>query len=154
MKNVGTSENRVSIIFKPRRRKVLGKYVISKATVFMTMQTQLEIVHRCQKVMSHAWVVRTFIKHCDEVEDFPELMNIARIIFDTSCALETRLDDPAQYLRMLQKKIGKFQKAVEQFHIDAPQASTHTNFVQAGISLQTSLDDLQSLLQLGLSLPE
>ncbi len=120
----------------------------------MTMQTQLEIVHRCQKVMSHAWVVRTFIKHCDEVEDFPELMNIARVIFDTSCALETRLDDPAQYLRMLQKKIGKFQKAVEQFHIDAPHASTHTNFVQAGISLQTSLDDLQSLLQLGLSLPE
>ena len=118
------------------------------------MQTQIEIVNRCQLVMSHAWMVRTFIKHSDEVEDFPELMNVVRAVFDTSCALETRLDDPAQYLRMLQKKITKFRAAVEQFHIDAPLASTHTNFKQARISLQTCIDDLQSLLELGLSLKD
>ena len=31
------------------------------------------LVTASQKVMAHAWMVRTFIKHSDEVEDFPEI---------------------------------------------------------------------------------
>ena len=30
-----------------------------------------EIVDECQDVMAHAWMVRTFVKHSEEVEDFP-----------------------------------------------------------------------------------
>ena len=62
-----------------------------------------DLVDRCQKVMSHAWMVRTFIKHCEEVEDFPELMGIVRTVFDTARALETRVDDPEKYVHMLRK---------------------------------------------------
>ena len=94
-----------------------------------------ETIERCQKIMANAWMVRTFIKHCEEVEDFPELMGIVRSVFDTAMALETRLEDPDAYMKMLAKKIGKLRKAADQFREDAPLASTHTNFKQAVISI-------------------
>lgn len=103
-------------------------------------------VKRCEQVMAHLWMVRTFVKHSDEVEDFPELMMTARSIFDTARALETRIDDPAAYLHMLRKKIGKLRAAAEQFKIDAPQASLHTNFQQAVISFDAGVSELESLL--------
>ncbi len=46
-----------------------------------------QLVERFQKTMAHAWMVRTFIKHCDEVEDYPELMGIVRSVFDMSRAI-------------------------------------------------------------------
>lgn len=111
--------------------------------------SQQEIVAECQSVLAHAWMVRTFIKHCEEVEDFPELMNIARTVFDTARALETRLDDPPAYLHMLRKKIGKLRQAAEQFRTDAPRASTHMNFQQAVISIDACVRRLEQLLAAG-----
>ena len=111
--------------------------------------TPREIVEQCQKVMAHAWMVRTFIKHCDEVEDFPELMGIVRAVFDTARALETRVDDPAGYLHLLRKKIGKLRQAAVQFRTDAALASTHTNFQQAVISMEACVEQLDALLQAG-----
>ena len=73
-----------------------------------TMTALADAVSRCETIMAHAWMVRTFIKHSDEVEDFPELMGIVRAVFDTARALETRIDDPVGYLRMLRKKISSF----------------------------------------------
>jgi len=113
---------------------------------------QSEIVERCQQVMAHAWMVRTFIKHSDEIEDFPELMGIVRAVFDTARALETRVDDPGAYLRMLTKKIGKLRAAAEQFQSDAAAASTHTNFQQAVISIDACVAALDELRQSGLAL--
>jgi hypothetical protein len=92
-------------------------------------------------------MVRTFVKHSDEAEQFPELMQLVRTVFDTARALETRVDDPPGYLRMLQKKLGKLRRASEQFAQDAPQASTHTNFVQAVISMRTAVETLERLLK-------
>ena len=108
-----------------------------------------ELVNRCQTVMAHAWMVRTFIKHSDEVEDFPELMEIVRTVFDTARALETREGDPAGYFRMLGKKLGKLRKAAAQFRIDAETASTHTNFKQAVISIDACVEELESLQKAG-----
>ena len=107
------------------------------------------IVAECQNIMAHAWMVRTFVKHSEEVEDFPELMGIVRSVFDTSRALETRLDDPPGYLKMLRKKIGKMKVAARQFEQDAPAASTHTNFQQAVISMNFCLVQLDLLLDRG-----
>ena len=114
-----------------------------------TNSTQQEIVAECQRVMAHAWMVRTFVKHSEEVEDFPELMNAARAIFDTSRALETRADNPPAYLHMLRKKIGNLRQAAEQFRGDAPRASLHTNFQQAVISLDACVRRLEQLLAAG-----
>jgi hypothetical protein len=105
-----------------------------------------QLVERAQLVMAHAWMVRTFIKHSEEIDEFPELMGIVRAVFDTACALETRIDEPAGYFKMLAKKIGKLRKAAEQFAIDAPQASAHTNFQQAVISMNACVDELESVL--------
>ena len=108
-----------------------------------------KLVIRCQKILSHGWMVRTFIKHSPEAEDFPELMMLARSVFDLSRALETRIEKPAGYFKMLDKKLGKLKKAVAQFQVDAPLASTHTNFQQAAISIATIADDLTLLLEHG-----
>ena len=108
-----------------------------------------DIVRRCDEVMSHAWMVRTFVKHSDEVEQFPELMGIVRSVFDLSRAVETRVDDPAEYFKMLDKKLGELRRAADQFAVDAPQASTHTNFAQAVISIQASVRELEELLSEG-----
>ena len=104
-----------------------------------------EIVQRCDEVLAHAWMVRTFIKHCEEIDDYAELMGIVRSVFDISRALETRLADPVAYLRMLHKKLSKLRKASEQFQTDALKASTHTNFQQAVKSMNVCVRELQSL---------
>jgi hypothetical protein len=116
------------------------------------MMTPAEIVNECQTTMAHAWMVRTFIKHSPEVEEFPELMGIVRGVFDTSRALETRVTDPPAYLQMLGKKIGKLRKAAEQFRLDAAAASTHTNFQQAVISMDACVQQLERLLVMGRNL--
>jgi hypothetical protein len=105
-----------------------------------------DAVARCQLILSHAWMVRTFVKHSAEVEEFPELMEVVRTVFDVSRALETRVDDPAGYLHMLRKKIGRLRQARDQFQRDAPLASTHTNFQQAVISLDACVQELDSIL--------
>ena len=113
-----------------------------------TNETQLrKLLQWAQQVMAHAWMVRTFVKHADEIEDFPELMQLPRAVFDTARALETRVDEPEKYFIMLNKKIGKLRKAVEQFHQDAPLVSTHTNYQQAVISMDACLSELESLLE-------
>jgi len=113
----------------------------------MSTESLAAVVEQCQQAMAHAWMVRTFVKHSDEVEQFPELMQLVRTVFDTARALETRVGDPPGYLRMLQKKLGKLQRASHQFAQDAPQASTHTNYVQAVVSMRAAVDRLSWLLQ-------
>jgi hypothetical protein len=105
-----------------------------------------QAVARCQAIMAHAWMVRTFVKHSPEVEQFPELMELVRNVFDLSRALETRVGDPAGYLQMLKKKLGKLRKAADKFRHDAPLASTHTNFQQAVVSIDACVAGLEEIL--------
>ena len=113
-----------------------------------------EVVQQCDDVMAHAWMVRTFIKHSEEGEDYTELMDIVRTVFDSSRALETRADDPPAYLHMLRKKIGKLRAAAAQFAIDAPKISMHTNFAMAVRSMNLCVRDLENLLKLGQELQQ
>jgi len=116
-------------------------------------QQLTKLVERSQKLMSHAWMIRTFVKHSDEVEDFPELNEMARTIFDVFRAVETQIHDPAGYFRTVRKKLSKLKAAAEQFAKDAWHASTHTNFQQAviaagflGEQLSEVLEEAESLL--------
>lgn len=109
-----------------------------------------DIVRRCDDILAHAWMVRTFVKHSEEVEDYPEvegLMGVVRTVFDACRALETRVDDPPAYLHMLRKKFSKLKKAAAQFEQDAAKVSIHTNFVMAVRSMNVCVRDLESLLQ-------
>lgn len=105
-------------------------------------------VARCQLILAHAWMVRTFVKHNEVTEDFPELMGIVRSVFDTARSLESRVDDPEAYLKQLRKKIGKLRAAAAQFRHDAPLASDHTNFKQAVISMDGCVAELEGILAL------
>jgi hypothetical protein len=105
-------------------------------------------VDRCQTIFAHAWMVRTFVKHSETVEDFPELMQIVRTVFDTSRALEPKVDEPLDYLATLRKKIGKLRAAAEQFRHDAPVASDHTNFKQAVISMDGCVAELEAVIKM------
>ncbi|QDT66357.1 amidohydrolase [Calycomorphotria hydatis] len=111
--------------------------------------TPAELIAESQYVMAHAWMVRTFLKHSEESEEFPELLEMARAIFDLCRALETRLDDQTAYFRMLRKKLGKFRKAAEKFRVDAPEVSTHMNFEQAVISVDGCVIALEQILEQG-----
>jgi hypothetical protein len=110
--------------------------------------TTAEAVARCQTIFAHAWMVRTFVKHSEVVEDFPELMQIVRTVFDTARALEQKVADPTDYLHTLRKKLGKLRAAAVQFEADAPHASDHTNFQQAVISMNGCVAELDEILQL------
>lgn len=110
-----------------------------------------DLVNECQNELAHAWVVRAFVRHSDEAEDFPEITEIGRAVFDLTRALETRVGDPAAYFRMLRKKLGKFQQATGQFASEAPQVSTHTNFQQSVVSIQAVAARLERLLHAGLA---
>ncbi|MFM8223916.1 MAG: hypothetical protein ACKOGA_08370 [Planctomycetaceae bacterium] len=105
-----------------------------------------EGVARCQAILAHAWMVRTFVKHSPEAEEFPELLELPRAVFDLSRALETRVADPAGYFKMLEKKLPGLKRASQQFAQDAPLASVHTNFQQAVLSMATCVADLAELL--------
>lgn len=110
--------------------------------------TPVEAVERCQIIFAHAWMVRTFVKHSEVVEDFPELMDIVRTVFDTSRALEVKVAEPLEYLAMLRKKIGKLKAAADRFRADAPQASDHTNYRQAIISMDGCVTEWEAILKL------
>ena len=103
-----------------------------------------DLARRCHGSLAHAWMVRTFVKHSEEAEDFPELMGVARSVFDLCMALESRTGDEEAYRKMLGKKLPKLRKAAEQFAEDAPQASTHTNFEQAAISVLAAVEQLEA----------
>ncbi|MDA0283614.1 MAG: amidohydrolase [Planctomycetota bacterium] len=116
-----------------------------------------EVVNRCDEIMSHAWMVRTFVKHSEEVEDYPELdglMGIARTIFDACRALETQVEEPPKYLHMLRKKIGRLKKATVEFERDAKQVSVHTNFMMAIRSTQICVRELEELLAIGTTIQQ
>jgi len=111
-----------------------------------TLEKLRVLVSRSQNVMAHGWMIRTFIKHCDEVEDFPELNEMARTIFDVFRAVETQIDDPVSYFRTVRKKLSRLQAAAEQFQKDAWHASTHTNFQQCAISARFLGQQLSELV--------
>lgn len=106
----------------------------------------IEAASQIDGIFAHLWMVRTFVKHAPEVEDFPELMQVVRAIFDASRAIEAHREDPADYLRMVKKKRAKLRAAAEQFKKDAPLASDHTNFKMAVRSLEAALESLDRLL--------
>ena len=110
-------------------------------------QALTKLVERSQKLMSHAWMIRTFVKHSDEVDDFPELNEMARTIFDVFRAVETQVQDPAGYFKTVRKKLGKLKAAAEQFEKDTWHASTHTNFQQAAIAARFLGEQLTELLE-------
>jgi hypothetical protein len=99
--------------------------------------TPAAAVERLNTILAHAWMVRTFLKHADEIQDDEELLEVPRLLFDTIRAVEPARDrgDVADYLRRLKGKLPKLRRATELFARRWRDVATHTNFEMASLSL-------------------
>jgi cob(I)alamin adenosyltransferase len=100
-------------------------------------------------LLAHVWMVRAFLKHCDEAQEDEELRDIQRELYDYMLALgePLRQHDAEKYLRTASKKYSRLRRAAEHFSRIQPDVSTHTNFQMAARSLSTAVQAIGGLLQ-------
>ena len=110
--------------------------------------TAHEAMQRIDDLLSHVWMVRTFLKHSDEVQEDEELNEIYRTLYDSMHALgeAAKQNDAEQYLRQAQKKFTKLRAATERFSELQPEISTHTNFQMAAQSLTAAVREVGQVL--------
>ncbi len=105
-------------------------------------QAAWDRVHAIDAAVAHLWMVRTFLKHCDESEDDEDLREIVRDVYDFILALGSLEDveDPQKYLKQAKKKHSRLRRATEFYEQIQPEVSGHTNFVMAAKSLRIATD--------------
>lgn len=103
--------------------------------------TPAELMLRIDEQLSHVWMVRTFLKHSDEVADDEELASVHRELYDYMLALGPAIEtgDTDKYLKLAKKKFAKLRKACELFTEIQPEVSGHMNFKMAATSLRLSV---------------
>jgi hypothetical protein len=99
--------------------------------------TPAEAVERLNTVLAHAWMVRTFLKHADEIQSSEEMLDVPRTLYDSIRAVEPAFQrgDLADYLRRLKGKLPKLRRAADHFAAHFKEFSPHTNFEMAAASL-------------------
>ena len=110
--------------------------------------TRPEAMRRIDALLSHVWMVRTFLKHSEEAEEDDELLEIVRVLYDGCLAVGAAWDaqDADAYLKIVQKKLGKMRTAAQRYAEILPEVSAHTNFKMALTSLQTALTDIAEVM--------
>ena len=110
--------------------------------------TPYEAMQRIDDLLSHVWMVRTFLKHSDEVQEDEELNDIYRTLYDYMHALgePAKRGDADEYLRQAQKKFSKLRAATHRFSELQPEISTHTNFQMAARSLRAAVEGVGAVL--------
>lgn len=111
--------------------------------------TSTEKMHQLDEIFSHVWMVRAFLKHCEEAEEDEELRDVHRLLYDVMLSLGKPLteNDAEAYLKQVKKKLGKLKKANDLFSEIQPEISEHTNFKMAARSLQRSVIEIETLLK-------
>jgi len=110
--------------------------------------TPNDAVQRLNLVLAHAWMVRNFLKHADEVQEDEAMLDVHRTIFDVIRAVEPSRErgDQAEYLRRLGNKLPKLRKAAEALATDFRRVSSHTNFEMASLSLTGCVREIEQIL--------
>jgi hypothetical protein len=110
--------------------------------------TPTEAVERLTTILAHAWMVRTFLKHADEIQDDEELLDVPRTIFDYVRAVEPayQRQDAKEYLHRIKGKLPKLRRAAELFAAEYRRASDHTNFQMAALSLSGCVKEIEAVL--------
>jgi hypothetical protein len=110
--------------------------------------TAPDAMERINLILAHAWMVRQFLKHADEVQDDEEMLDVHRMIFDYTRALELSYQrrDAAEYLRRARGKLSKLRKVAEFFHESYRRVSDHTNFQMAAVSLKFVVQQIEEVL--------
>lgn len=107
-----------------------------------------DAMNRIHKILAHAWMVRNFLKHADEIQDDDGMLAVPRMIFDYIRALEGSFQrrDAKDYLRRAAGKLPKLRKVAEVLVREQPRVSSHTNFEMAALSLSTCVASIEELL--------
>jgi cob(I)alamin adenosyltransferase len=105
-------------------------------------------MHRIDALLSHVWIVRTFLKHSEEAEEDDELKEVVRELYDYCLSLGPawKEKDAAAYIKQAKKKLAKLRAATEAFAEMQPEVSPHTNFIMAVLSLRTAVADVAAVL--------
>ena len=110
--------------------------------------TSAEAVERLQGVMAHLWMVRTFLKHAEEIQDDEELLDVPRTLFDYVRATEpaAQRKDTKEYLHRVRGKLPKIRRVAELLQREYRRVSAHTNFEMAALSLTTCIRHIDDIL--------
>ena len=110
--------------------------------------TDEEKVKKIDDLLSHVWMVRTFLKHSEEGEEDEELNEVHRTYYDYMLALGPALasGDDQKYLKQAKKKLKRLRNATELFLEIQPEISSHTNFQMAARSAQLAVAQIVDLI--------
>lgn len=110
--------------------------------------TPEQAAERLNVLFAHAWMVRTFLKHAEEVQDDEELLDVHRTIFDYVRATEPARErgDWAEYLHRARGKLPKLRRAAEVLAREYRRVSDHTNFQMAALSLGGCVRQIEEVL--------
>jgi hypothetical protein len=99
--------------------------------------TPEEAVSRLNTVLAHAWMIRTFLKHADDIQADEGMLDVPRTLYDSIRAVEPAFQrgDYGDFLRRLKGKLPKLRRAAEHFRDHFKEFSPHTNFEMAAASL-------------------
>ncbi len=111
--------------------------------------TPTDAMCRIDALLSHVWMVRTFLKHSEEAPGDEELCEIYRTLYDVMHALggPWKEQNADAYLKLARKKLGKLKHAAENFAAIQPDVSSHTNFQMAATSLDHAVDEIAQMLK-------
>jgi hypothetical protein len=114
-----------------------------------------EAMERVHMLLAHAWMVRTFLKHADEIQDDEDLLDVHRVIFDSVRALEPSYQrkDVTEFLRRARGKLPKLRRVAEILEREYRRVSDHTNFQMAALSLRCCVADIEQTLNAAASTP-
>jgi len=118
-----------------------------------------EAVERLNVLLAHLWMVRTYLKHADEVMEDEQLVEIPRLLYDSIRAVEPAYlaGDHATYLRRLKGKLPKLRKGAELFANEYKRVSAHTNFEMASLSFQgvvRQMEEVFAAIRTEMAVPE
>jgi hypothetical protein len=107
-----------------------------------------EAMERLNAVLAHAWMVRNFLKHADEIQEDEAMLEVPRMIFDYIRALEPSYQrkDAKEYLHRARGKLPKLRRVAEHFDSEYQRISDHTNFEMAARSLTGCVRQIEEIL--------
>ena len=115
----------------------------------MNDAADIEKMRALDVLLSHVWMVRTFLKHSEEAEEDEELCDVHRALYDYMLALggPLKANDAPAYLKQARKKLAKLKQATALFEEIQPEISGHTNFEMARVSLAHAVAEVANLLE-------
>src|SRR5262245_31713198 len=107
-----------------------------------------EAADRLNSVLAHLWMIRTFLKHAEEIQEDAELMEVPRTLFDSIRAAEPARErgDIPEFLHRLRGKLPKIRRVAELFAREHKRVSDHTNYQMAAASLNGCVRRMEEIL--------